>query len=110
MGGEVAGNYAANKKLNLVSQKAQVTKKAQVAQVSKHGHWMWVEDETPKVAADQAPEDDDIDDIVDDDAGGSFIQKGHLRSRHDSKRGVVIRKVMKYLRKQAKVLRSDTLS
>jgi hypothetical protein len=108
--GEVAGNYAANKKLNLVSQKAQVTKKAQVAQVSKHGHWMWVEDETPKVAADQAPEDDDIDDIVDDDAGESFIQKGHLRSRHDNKRGVVIHKVMKYLRKQAKVLRSDTLS
>merc|ERR1719265_1358856 len=36
--GEVAGNYQANKKLNLVSQKSQVSK------AEPHGHWVWVED------------------------------------------------------------------
>jgi len=36
--GEVSGNYAANKKLNLVSQQSQVSKAIK-------GHWVWVEDD-----------------------------------------------------------------
>merc|ERR1719482_1834289 len=95
--GEVVGNYAANKKLNLITPKK--------AQVSKHGHWEWVEDAAPKASEDNNDVDEDIED-----EGASFIQKGHLRSHHYNKRGVVIKKLMGYLRKQAKALKSDKLS
>jgi len=97
--GEVSGNYAANKKLNLVAQKAQV---------SKHGHWVWVEDSAPQTPKDDA--DADADDNDDVEVAESFIQTGHLRSHHNNKKGVVIHKLMKYLRKQAKALKSDKLS
>jgi hypothetical protein len=100
--GEVVGNYGANKKLNLVATKAQVS----TPTVSKHGHWVWVEDATPQVS-DQASENDDD---FEDDIAESLIQKGSLRSRHNNKRGVVIRKLMAYLKKQAKTLKSDKLS
>merc|ERR1719335_2148944 len=77
--GEVAGNYAANKKLVLATQHTQVSKGS--------GHWEWVSDE-------------------DDAETPSFLQK----RKHSSNKGVVVHKMLSYLSKQAKALKSDQLS
>merc|ERR1719171_282488 len=78
--GEVAGNYAANKKLNLAAQHSEVSKAK--------GHWEWV-----------SAEDDNAETL-------SFLQ----RRKHSSHKGVVVHKLMSYLSKQAKALKSDQLS
>merc|ERR1719515_702784 len=75
--GEVAGNYAANKKLVLSAEHTKVSKSS--------GHWEWVDD------AEETP---------------SFLQ----RRKHSSHKGVVVHKMLSYLSKQAKVLKSDQLS
>jgi peptidoglycan hydrolase CwlO-like protein len=86
--GEVSGNYNANKKLvGLVSQKSK-------------GH-MTIDDQED---ADAEEDDEDISAFLEDDV--SFLQKKQTRSQ--KKR--VIKKMMHYLRNQAKALKSDHLS
>merc|ERR1719197_110569 len=79
--GEVSGNYAANKKLvGLVSEHSQVSK------TGKKGHWVWVEDDQASV---------------------NFLQKKQVHS-HNKKQ--IVHKLMTYIRKQAKHLKSDNLA
>merc|ERR1719214_193138 len=88
--GEVSGNYNANKKLvGLVSKK------------SKKGPMSIDEQED----ADAAEDDEDINAFLQDDADFSFLQKKQTRSQ----RRVVLRKMMSFLRTQAKTLKSDAL-
>merc|ERR1719171_3305988 len=86
--GEVAGNYNANKKLVLATQHSQVSKAP--------GHWEWVADSSD----DEAEVDDDTVDTL------SFLQ----RKKRGGHKGVVVHKMMSYLSKQAKALKSDQLS
>merc|ERR1719310_757483 len=89
--GEVSGNYNANKKLvGLVSKK------------SNSGAMTLDEQEDADAAADS----DDIDAFLQDDNDVSFLQKKQTRSE----RRAIIHKVMKYLKTQAKSLKSDSLS
>merc|ERR1719160_2202672 len=89
--GEVSGNYNANKKLvGLVSKK------------SNSGAMTLDEQEDADAAADS----DDIDAFLQDDSDVSFLQKKQTRSE----RRAIIHKVMKYLKTQAKSLKSDSLS
>merc|ERR1719453_2254329 len=88
--GEVSGNYNANKKL--------------VGLVSKKSTGPMTIDEQED--ADAADDDEDITAFLDLDSDVSFLQKKQTRSQ----RKVVIRKMMSYLRKQAKNLKSDGLS
>jgi len=79
--GEVSGNYAANKKLT-----AMVVEKAKVATTPKaHGHWVWVEDDEPT----------------------SFLQKKEV---HNHNKKAIVHKLMKYIKTQAKKLKSDNLA
>merc|ERR1719473_1376430 len=107
--GEVAGNYAANKKLvGLVSQHSQVSKP-----VSKpNGHWVQKRVYTSKWVwesdADQSNDNDDEEmEASDEEANLMFLQKSTLRVRQ---KGVVVKKVMNYLRTQSKNIKSDTIS
>merc|ERR1719460_3342271 len=89
--GEVSGNYNANKKL--------------VGLVSKKSKGPMTIDEQED--ADAAEDDEDINEFLqtaDDDV--SFLQKKQTRSQ----RRVVLKKMMSYLKKQRKALKSDTLS
>jgi len=87
--GEVSGNYAANKKLvGLVSKRSSKGPKTIDEQ----------ED------ADAADDDEDISAFLQDDL--SFLQKKQSRSQ----RRVVLKKMMNFLKKQQKTLKSDTLS
>merc|ERR1719460_2783766 len=89
--GEVAGNYNANKKL--------------VGLVSKHSKGPMTIDEQED--ADAAEDDEDINAFLqatDDDV--SFLQKKQTKSQ----RRVVLKKMMSYLKKQRKALKSDALS
>jgi len=96
---EVSGNYNANKKLvGLVSSHSQVAKDAG------HGHWEWVSDESS--SQDRNEDGDEELQASDTDANLMFLQKSALRGR----RGVVVKKVMNYLRSQAKQLKSDDMS
>merc|ERR1719265_90817 len=79
--GGVSGNYAANKKLT-----AMVVEKAKVATTPKaHGHWVWVEDDEPT----------------------SFLQKKEV---HNHNKKAIVHKLMKYIKTQAKKLKSDNLA
>merc|ERR1719265_672439 len=79
--GEVSGNYAANKKLT-----AMVVEKAKVATTPKaHGHWVWVEDDEPT----------------------SFLQKKEV---HNHNKKAIVHKLMKYIKTQAKKLKSDEIA
>jgi len=89
--GEVSGNYNANKKL--------------VGLVSKHSKGPMTIDEQED--ADAAEDDEDINAFLqatDDDV--SFLQKKQTKSQ----RRVVLHKMMHYLKRQAKALKSDALS
>merc|ERR1719235_2977575 len=89
--GEVSGNYNANKKLvGLVSKK------------SKKGPMTIDEQED----ADAAEDDEDINAFLQDDANLSFLQKKQSRSQ----RRVVLRKMMSFLKKQQRSLKSDSIS
>jgi len=80
----VQPNYAANKKLNLVTQKKTVQEGAPVAKTA-HGHWVWVEDPvTPQATA--------------------FLQIRQLASQSKPE------KLLKFLTQKAQVLKSNTLS
>jgi hypothetical protein len=90
--GEVSGNYNANKKLvGLVSKKSSGPKT--------------IDEQEDEDAAD---DDEDITAFLDLDTGDdvSFLQKKQTRSQ----RRVLIKKLMGYLHKQAKALKSDQLS
>merc|ERR1719169_193407 len=89
--GEVAGNYNANKKL--------------VGLVSKKSKGPMTIDEQED--ADAEEDDEDINEFLqtaDDDV--SFLQKKQTRSQ----RRVVLKKMMSFLKKQRKALKSDTLA
>merc|ERR1719182_1313485 len=89
--GEVSGNYNANKKL--------------VGLVSKHSKGPMTIDEQED--ADAAEDDEDINAFLqatDDDV--SFLQKKQTKSQ----RRTVLHKMMHYLKRQAKALKSDALS
>jgi len=88
--GEVSGNYNANKKL--------------VGLVSKKSIGPMTIDEQED--ADAAEDDEDITAFLSIDNDVSFLQKKQTRSQ----RRVVIRKMMHYLKEQAKTLKSDSLS
>jgi len=89
--GEVAGNYGANKKLvGLVSKKS--------------NKGPMTIDEQEDLDAEQ--DNEDIDAFLQDADDLSFLQKKQTRSQ----RKVVLRKMMSFLRTQAKTLKSDSIS